>query len=164
MPKRPLDPPIQTNILRDMQFKFEIDIFPHVSYHLRDIQLPSVSVDQPIFSTPHRDVTIPGSKIIFDPLTITFLVDDDLQNWKEIYYWLIGSTFKEHKYKDVFSDGTLHILNGDLTPKTSIKFINCHPTMIGDLTFDSGSTEPQSLMGLIMLDYDYYIFTGDDIL
>ena len=162
MPKRPLEPAIQTNIMKGYQFKFEIEMFPHVSYHMRDCQLPSVTMDQPTFSTPRRDLIVPGSKLTFDPLTLSFLVDDDLHNWKEIYYWLINSTFKKHTYKEIFSDGTLHILNGDLTPKTSVKFYNCHPTMVGDLTFDSGSAEPESLLGLVTLEFDYFIFVGDD--
>jgi len=162
MPKRPLEEPIQTNILKGYQFKFDIELFPHVTYHMRDCQLPSVTTDQPMFATPRRDIILPGSKLTFDPLTLTFLVDDDLLNWREIYYWLIKSTFQKHKFQDLFSDGVLHILNGDLTPKTSVKFMNCHPTMIGDLTFDSGSSEPESMLGIVTLEYDYFIFAGDD--
>ena len=153
---------IQTNILKNYQFKFDIDIFPNVTYHVRDCQLPSVSTDQPVFVTPHRDMILPGSKIIFDPLTITFLVDDDLANYKEVYYWLLKIAFDKANFKSLRSDAVLHILNGDLTPKTSIKFINCAPNLLGDLSFDSGSEEPESQMGMMTLEYDYFIFDGDD--
>jgi len=123
---------VQTNILKNYQFKFDIDMFPNVTYHVRDCQLPSVSTDQPVFATPHRDLILPGSKIIFDPLTITFLVDDDLKNYKEVYYWLLKIAFDKASFKSLRSDAVLHILNGDLTPKTSIKFINCAPNLLGD--------------------------------
>jgi len=169
MPKRPLESPIQTNIIKDYQFKFEIEIFPHVSYHMRNMQLPGVSVDNPQFSTPHRDLMLPGTKLTFDVLTVAFLLDDDLSNYKEVYYWLLymamtTSPYDERPYSEKQSDAVLHILDGDLTPKTSVKFINCHPTTISDLSFDSGMDVGNSMEAFITLEYDYFIFDGDPIL
>ena len=162
MPKRPLEPKIQTNILKGYQFKLEIEAFPHVSYHASNCQIPGVTIDQPEFATPHRNMILPGSKITFDPFNLSFFIDDDLNNYKEIYYWLLNITFQDQKLVTYKSDMTLHILNGDLTPKTSVKFINAHPTLLSEISFDSSYSEPEPLMGFITMEYDYFIFDGDN--
>lgn len=158
----PLTPPIQTNILKDYQFKLEIDNFPHVTYHCQNVPVPGVSLDSPMISTPHRDMMIPGSKIIFDPLNVIFLVDDDLNNYREVYYWMLNITFQAQKMKTYKSDLSFHILNYDLTPKRVLKFVNAHPTSLGELTFDSASTEPNVHQGFVTFEYDYFIFDGDN--
>lgn len=160
--QRPVVPNIQTNILKGYQYKFEIDIFPHVSYHCQTVQLPSVTIDNPEFATPHRNMILPGTKIAFDPLNLTFLIDDDLNNYKEIYYWLLKMAFDKAAYKTLQSDGVLHLLNGDLTPKSVVKFINLHPTSLSELSFDSTQDEPDPQTGFITMEYDYFIFEGDD--
>lgn len=165
MPTEMPDAPIETNILKGYQYKFDISIFPHVSYHSQSVQLPSVSIDSPIFATPHRDLNLPGTKMTFDPITLTFLVDDNLNNWKEVYYWMLKMTFDKAKYKEFNSlqaDGTLHILNGDLTPKTIVKFVNLHPTSLSELSFDSTQTDPDPQVAFITMEYDYFIFDGDE--
>lgn len=162
MPTEMPDEPIETNILRGYQYKFEISIFPHVTYHSQSVQLPSMSIDTPLFATPHRDIIMPGTKLDFDPLTITFLVDDDLNNYKEVYYWMLKMAFDKSTHKANKADGTLHILNGDLTPKTTVKFINLHPTTLSDISFDSSQTEPESQVVFITMEYDYFLFDGDE--
>lgn len=162
MPTEMPDVPIETNILKGYQFKFEIHIFPHVTYHCQSTQLPSISIDQPELATPHRNMILPGTKVTFDPLTVTFLVDDDLSNWKEVYYWILKMGFDKAKFKDLRSDGTLHILNGDLTPKTTVKFINLHPTSLSELTFDSTQVDPDPQVAFMTLEYDYMVFDGDE--
>ena len=165
MPTEMQDVPIETNILKGYQFKFEISIFKHVTYHCQSTQLPSVSIDTPVFTTPHRDITLPGTKMTFDPITITFLVDDDLLNWKEVYYWMLKMSFNKAKYREFNSlqaDGTLHILNGNLTPKTTVKFMNLHPTSLSELTFDSSQVDPEPQIAFMTMEYDYMIFDGDE--
>ena len=159
--KRPIVPEIETNILKGYQYKFELDIFPHVSYHTQSVQLPSVTIDTPVFITPHRDMVLPGTKATFDPLNLTFLVDDQLNNFREVYNWILKMTFDKASFKELRSDGVLHILNGDLTSKTSIKFINMHPTSLSELSFDSTQDEPDPQVAFITMEYDYYLFEGD---
>lgn len=164
MPTEMPDLPIETNILKGYQHKFEISIFPHVSYHTQTVQLPGCSIDTPEMATPHRNIILPGTKMTFDPITLTFLVDDDLLNWKEIYYWLLKMAFDKAEYSTLQADGTMHILNGNLTPKTTVKFINLHPTTLSELSFDSSQTDPNPQIAFVTMEYDYFVFDGDEIL
>ena len=44
-----------------------------------------------------KDIPIPGDKLDYDNLNITFLVDENLENYREIHGWLTGLGFpKDH--------------------------------------------------------------------
>lgn len=162
--KRELSPKIQTNILKGFQFKLEIDSLPHVTYHAQTVPLPGMSIDTPSYNTSHRDILLPGTKLTFDPLTVTFLVDDDLSNYKEIYHWLLKMAFGRSDYSEMQSDGVLHVLNGDLTAKTTIKFLNLHPTSLSELNFDSSQSDVEPQIAFMTMEYDYFLFDGDRLL
>ena len=46
--------------------------------------------------TPFSDIPIEGEKLTFDQLNISFLVDEDLQNYQEIYSWLLSMGFPDN--------------------------------------------------------------------
>ena len=43
--------------------------------------------------TPLRDIPKPGTKLNYEDLTMTFIVDEDLANYQEIHGWLVGLGF-----------------------------------------------------------------------
>src|SRR5210317_1358960 len=75
------------------QFKFSIIKLPKVEYFCTAINIPGIqlgSTDQP---TPLKDIPIPGDKLTYDTLTMTFMVDENLENYQEIHGWLVGLGF-----------------------------------------------------------------------
>ena len=75
------------------QFKFGIIKLPKVEYFCTAVNIPAVGVSQKIQQTPLNDIPLPGEKVDFSPLEITFLVDENLENYKEIHGWLMGIGF-----------------------------------------------------------------------
>ena len=43
--------------------------------------------------TPLADIPIPGETITFSDLEVTFLVDENLENYREIHGWMYGLGF-----------------------------------------------------------------------
>ena len=76
------------------KFKFSILKLPKVEYFCTQVNLPGVSLadnyEQP---TPFRNIPLPGEKLQYEALTITFLVDENLENYQEIHGWLRGLGF-----------------------------------------------------------------------
>ena len=90
------------------KFKFSILKLPKVEYFCTQVNLPGVSLadnyEQP---TPFRNIPLPGEKLQYEALTITFLVDENLENYQEIHGWLRGLGFPggHEEFKKLLDSG-----------------------------------------------------------
>ena len=82
------------------QFKFQLTKLPKVEYFTTACNIPGISLSSALQPTPLKDIPIPGDTVEFNDLEITFLVDENLENYREIHGWLRGLGFpgdhKEH--------------------------------------------------------------------
>jgi len=76
------------------QFKFSILKLPKVEYFCTSVNIPGITLggtmSQP---TPLKDIPLPGDKLTYEALKMTFLVDENLENFQEIHGWLVGLGF-----------------------------------------------------------------------
>ena len=75
------------------QFKFQIQKLPKVEYFTTACNIPGISLNATVQPTPLADIPLPGDTIIFNDLEITFLVDENLENYREIHGWMYGIGF-----------------------------------------------------------------------
>ena len=75
------------------QFRFSIIKLPKVEYFATAANIPGITLGQANQPTPLKDIPIPGDKLEYDNLNITFLVDENLENYREIHGWLTGLGF-----------------------------------------------------------------------
>ena len=149
--------PNNLDTLNAVQFKFEILRIPHVSFFMQTAMVPGIDMDSPIRETPRRNTPVTGSKLTFDPMIITFIVDEDLKNYFEIYRWMqqIIRTDDEISNK---SDGSLHILNGQYNKKATVRFVNIFPTSLTELSFGTNDTDSITSVATVTFNYDYFDF------
>jgi len=77
------------------QFKFQITKLPKVEYFCTSVNLPTVSISEVRQPTPFVDVPLPGTTLSYGALNMTFLVDENLENFQEIHGWIRGLGFPE---------------------------------------------------------------------
>ena len=90
------------------KFKFSIIKLPKVEYFCTQVNLPGVSIsDNYTQPTPFRDIPLPGEKLRYEQLTMTFLVDENLENYQEIHGWLVGLGFpRDHsEFRNLLTSG-----------------------------------------------------------
>ena len=76
------------------QFKFSILKLPKVEYFCTSVNIPGITLGGNITQqTPFEDIPLPGDKLTYEPLRMSFLVDENLENFQEIHGWLIGLGF-----------------------------------------------------------------------
>lgn len=76
------------------KFKFNIIKLPKVEYFCTAVNLPGITLaDNYTQPTPFRDIPLPGEKLSYENLVMTFLVDENLENYQEIHGWLRGLGF-----------------------------------------------------------------------
>ena len=84
------------------QFRLVINQLPKVQFFTTAANLPGINLGEAVFSTPLRQIPIQGDDITFENLSISFLVDENLENYKELHDWLIGIGFPQSRkqFKD----------------------------------------------------------------
>ena len=91
------------------KFKFNVLKLPKVEYFCTSVNLPGISLsDNYTQPTPFRDIPMPGEKLTYDRLALTFLVDENLENYQEIHGWLRGLGFPGgyDEFKTLLDSGT----------------------------------------------------------
>ena len=80
---------INKSILNKNNFRLLIDKIPTVEYYVKTVNIPGLSFSETIQPAGiGLDAFFPGDKVAFDTLDVTFLVDEDLENFKEVYDWM----------------------------------------------------------------------------
>jgi hypothetical protein len=96
------------------QFKFQLTKLPKVEYFTTACNIPGISLSTALQPTPLKDIPLPGDTVEFNDLEITFLVDENLENYREIHGWMYGIGFP----KDRKQYGALVSANKDRFPTT----------------------------------------------
>ena len=85
--------PTKLDYASPTQFKFQIIKLPKVEYFCTSANLPGINLGTAEQITPLKDIPLPGDRLQYDTLTIQFLVDENLENYREIHGWLTGVGF-----------------------------------------------------------------------
>ena len=79
------------------QFKFQLTKLPKVEYFTTACNIPGISLNATVQPTPLADIPLPGDTLTFGDLEITFLVDENLENYREIHGWMYGIGFPKSR-------------------------------------------------------------------
>tara|TARA_B110001452_G_scaffold188167_1_gene158476 strand:- start:9 stop:530 length:522 start_codon:yes stop_codon:yes gene_type:complete len=71
---------------------------PNVEFFIQSANIPAITLGETSIETPLKDIPIPGDKVTYSSLDVSFLVDENLNNYKEIHDWITGIGFpQDHK-------------------------------------------------------------------
>jgi|TARA_B110001454_G_scaffold99629_1_gene94133 hypothetical protein len=101
--------PDQLDYASPTQFRFGIHQLPKVEFFTVSANLPGVSVPTTTLATPFTDISIMGEKTEFENLSISFIVDEYLENYISLHNWLTGIGFPKSRsqfseFRDVTSN------------------------------------------------------------
>ena len=80
--------PTQQDYASPSQFKFSIAKLPKVEFFCTEVNIPGINLGNATQLTTLRDIPLPGTRLEFGDLSLTFLVDEKFDNFEEIYTWL----------------------------------------------------------------------------
>ncbi len=126
--------PGNTNFISPDKFFFVIPTLPFGNYFGQAITVPGVNTsvagrESPLLLMPHH-----GDKLVYDPLTVSLLIDEDMRAWEEMYNWMKGFTkpfghpeYANQKKKGIYHDGVLGLNTNTHNSNLKIKYINMWP-------------------------------------
>lgn len=158
--------PTNRNFLDPTKFRFSIKRAPNIQFFVQAINLPGFSISPPAEGTPFVAIPFSGDHIKYEPLQITFMVDEDLQNYMEIYSWMRSLGFPDNfdQYKSiqdqpifsgagVKSDISLIIMTSSNNAKYNVVFSDSFPYAMSSLQFSSAETDIKYTTCSVMFNY-----------
>ncbi len=88
--------PTKMDYASPIQFRFTITKLPQVQFFIQTANIPGINLGTATAPTPLYDYPVPGDTLTYQSLDISFLVDENLNNYKELHDWLSGLGFPKN--------------------------------------------------------------------
>ena len=168
------------------QFKFGIHQLPKVEFFTLSANVPGISAGVATQPTPFKDIPIVGDKLTYENLSITFQIDEYLENYVSLHNWMKGIGFPTDRqefrtYRDVtsntpaggkepsidlvgsathdialYSDAYLMVLSNKNNPIVEVNFQNVFPVSLGALEFTQSVTDIEYMTATAEFAYQIY--------
>ena len=126
-------------------WKFVCNKFPDLVYFAQLVTIPSINVSGIKVHYKNQNTTLPDNVIDFGQLIISFIVDEDFNNYDR----LISEFFKqerapngEGRIQKVLHDITVMRLSSNNVPIAQFDFKDCALQNVGSISYTSTGTEP----------------------
>ena len=170
------------NYMSPLGFKLILTKTPKVDFLCQSANIPQISMGTAVQPTYLKDIPVPGDKVLYDDLTIRFLVDEKMENYLAIYKWITGLGYPESlgqydqlRKDDIrtdtrvgddgdpryfeFSDATLQVLSSNYKPSVLINFKDTFPTSLSTLDFDVSQRDYSFFTAQVSFKYTIFNIT-----
>ncbi len=163
-------------------FKLVLTKTPKVDFLCQSANIPQISMGTAIQPTYLKDIPVPGDKVLYDDLSVRFLVDEKMENYLAIHKWITGLGYPESigQYRQLkkddnrtdslvadkgdplyfqYSDATLQVLNSNYKPSVLINFKDAFPVSLSTLDFDVTTRDYNYFTAEVTFKYTIYNIT-----
>ena len=144
------------NFLSPFGYKLVLTRLPNVDFYCQRVSTPAVMLGSIEVPNPFQALQVPSDAMRFSNLSVTFKIDEDLQNYREIFDWIealaVSDDFRNYSTlantpiissKKVYSDASLVVLSSSKNPNQELTFVELFPVSLGGMSFNSTSSEMQ---------------------
>ena len=89
--------PDKLDYLSPTQFKFNIHQLPKVEFFTTSANVPAISLGDTVFPTPYKEIPMMGDTLSYENLSITFIVDEYLENYISLHEWMTAIGFPKSR-------------------------------------------------------------------
>ena len=89
--------PTKLDYASPTQFKFGILQLPKVEFFTVTANVPGISGTPAIVNTPFKNIPTMGDKLEYENLSISFIVDEYLENYLSLHNWITGIGFPKNR-------------------------------------------------------------------
>ena len=178
--------PENRNLLSPNGFVFTINKMRSVDFFCQSASIPAMTMDSALQPTRFNKIYQPGDEIQYEPLSLRFLVDENMKNYYQVHDWMrtIGTPKSSREFwmernglqsqnsrgdEGAFlgdndnwtSDCSLFILSSNYQPVAEFVFRGAFPISLSTLAFDTAVQDVQYFTAETFLRYnyfDYYIY------
>lgn len=157
------------NYLQPTSYKLVIDRdnYPNLEYFAQTITHPGMILNPS--EVPFRKIAgvpIVGGSLTFNELSATIILDEDMTAYDEMYAWIrrvvdnqpVGALERNSGNPPTYSDITLSILSSHNNQTKQVKYLECCPTALGDINFESTATGTEFITFSVSFRFTYFEF------
>ena len=134
-----------TNYMAPNNFEITIDKLtkPSIGYTIVQCSVPSFDIGRAETAFSTRNVPLHADKINYGDLNVTFLVDENLDNYIELHDWMLAQVIQNDEYdKDYKRRDIKIIINSSHNNKVrTVTLRGAFPTNISEISLDSQITD-----------------------
>ena len=152
---------VEQNNLSALSYKIKITGAKNIEMRCQSVQIPGIGLGTAGVPTPFLTMQEPGTISYGGPLSITFMVGENLTDYLEVYDWMVGLGTPDgfdQPYNRKFSDASVLILNSSLKPIFNVRFVQLFPLSISPLEFSSTLTDVQYITAQATFNFDRFYF------
>lgn len=142
-------------------FKLEIPGLEEVNYFVQTTEIPGMTMSGVDAPYQKFGTNVPSNRIEFDPLNLTFLVDEDYANYESLYAWMVNVTRTEPiaaAESNMMRNITLHVTNSNKNTQIAIKYHRAYPTMLSPIPLESSTTDAVPIVANAIFRYQFFEF------
>ena len=170
------------NYMSPLGFKLILTKTPKVDFLCQSANIPQISMGTAVQPSYLKDIAVPGDKVLYDDLTVSFLVDEKMENYLAIYKWITGLGYPESlgQYEQLkkddnrtnrmisdqgdplyfqYSDATLQVLSSNYRPSVLINFKDAFPISLSTLEFDVSQRDYNFFTASVTFKYTIFNIT-----
>ena len=143
--------PTNLNQLNIVSFEVNFSRLPNVEYFCQRVNIPAVILGEAFQPMPFMNLPVEGDTLSFESMNLSFILDEDMQNYMEIYSWLTALGFprdyeqfktlkpasEASEYASMFSDMDIMLQTNKSNPNYKITFNDVFPTSLSSVQFDT---------------------------
>ena len=171
------------NYMSPLGFKLILTKTPKVDFLCQSANIPQISMGTAVQPSYLKDIAVPGDKVLYDDLSVRFLVDEKMENYLSIYKWMTGlgypenvGQFRQLRKDDIrtnasasddgdpryfeFSDATLQILSSNYRPSVLVNFKDAFPVSLSTLEFDVSQRDYNFFTASVTFKYTIFNITA----
>lgn len=148
-------------------FSVTINAFKGLTLWVKDANIPSITGGEPRLPTPFVDVPLPGDKLEYGTLSLRVMVDNQFQNYRNLFKWLCLMHFPNNYREvnlwramnnnlypnfrrgdrsfDLMSDILLDVKGANQKNAIIFQFCDAFPVSLSDISLTDESQETQYL-------------------
>jgi hypothetical protein len=126
-------------------FRFDCDLLPNIGDWIQRVDIPSIGVSSGAakLQTPFASINTGGDHLDYGNLFVDFKLDENFENYKEIYRWLVAKgrptssdTYAEwlREYGKIKTDIVVTLLNSKFNPVGKWTYIDAAPTQMSNFS------------------------------
>ena len=170
------------NYMSPLGFKLILTKTPKVDFLCQSANIPQISMGTAVQPSYLKDIPVPGDKVLYDDLSVRFLVDEKMENYLAIYKWMTGLGYPESigQYNQLrkddirtnasvsdegdplyfqYSDATLQVLSSNYKPSVLVNFTDAFPVSLSTLEFDVSQRDYSFFTASVTFKYTIFNIT-----
>jgi hypothetical protein len=161
--------PINKNFLSPLNFTFVLKRSPNLNFFVQSINIPSLSLGSFMGPSPLLNIPYSGDHIEYSNLQVQFKIDENFQNYMEIFNWIKGLGYPENQTEYQYlskqpkttgaglkSEISLIISDAIKNPNYEIVFTDCFPIDLSEINFQTTDDSVNYVSAVVTFKYTYF--------